>query len=77
MSSFIINQEMFQTYSAVYSINTRNTYPHHSQIVRVSCFQKSTYHAGVSIHQFTMQFHTRAMKRFSLSTYFFILFRNV
>jgi len=47
MSCFIINQEMFQTCSAVYCSNTRNPYPHHSQIARVSCFQKSTYNAGV------------------------------
>jgi hypothetical protein len=47
---FIVNtKELFQTNSAIHSVNTRNRDHLHRQNVDLSCFQKSAYYAGIKI----------------------------
>ena len=47
---FIINnQEIFKINSSVHNINTRNKHHLHRQNANLSCFQKSTFYAGIQI----------------------------
>ena len=49
MNFIINNKENFQTNSFIPNINTRNT-PHlHTPKANLSCFQKSTFYAGIKI----------------------------
>jgi hypothetical protein len=43
------NQELFQTNSAVHSLNTRNKHQLHRPIASLSCFQKSAFSTGIKI----------------------------
>jgi len=49
MSFIINNQEIFRTNSSVHNINTRNEHHLHRENANLSCFQKSTFYAGVKI----------------------------
>jgi hypothetical protein len=40
---------VFQTNSAIHSVNTRNKKNLHRPIANLSCFQKSAYYAGIRI----------------------------
>ena len=47
---FIINnQENFQTHSSIHNNNTRNKLHLHRPNANLSCFQKSTFYAGIKI----------------------------
>jgi hypothetical protein len=47
---FIVNnQKHFETNSVVHSVNKRNKHQLHKPMAKVSCFQKSTYYAGIRI----------------------------
>ena len=49
VTSFIINnQEMFQTNSSIYNINT-SRHHHHQPKANPACFQESTFCAGIKI----------------------------
>jgi hypothetical protein len=43
------NPEIFQTNSSLHNINTRNTHHLHRPNANISCFQKSTFYAGIKI----------------------------
>jgi hypothetical protein len=45
----VINQEHFQTNSAIHSVKTRNKDHLRRPIAKLSCFQKSAYYAGIKI----------------------------
>jgi len=46
--NFVISdQEIFQTNSSVHNINTRNKHHLHRPSANLSCFQKSTFFAGI------------------------------
>ena len=49
MNFIVSNQENFQTNSAVHIINTINKHHLHRPNARLSCFQKSTFYAGIKI----------------------------
>jgi hypothetical protein len=49
INSIINNQERFQTSSAIHSVNARNKHHLHRPIANLSCFQNSTYYAGLKI----------------------------
>jgi hypothetical protein len=49
MNFIVNNQEHFQTNSAIHSVNTKNNYQLHRPIAKISCFQKSSYYAGIKI----------------------------
>jgi hypothetical protein len=44
-----MNQEHFQTNSAVHSVNTRNKHHLHRPAANLTCFQKNTYYSGIKI----------------------------
>jgi hypothetical protein len=47
---FIIdNQEVFQTNSSIYNINTRNKRHLDRPNAKLSCFQKGTFYAGIKL----------------------------
>ena len=51
--SFIINiHEIFQTNSSIHNINTSNKHHLHRPSTNQSCFQKSTFYAGIKIFKF-------------------------
>ena len=43
------NQENFQTNSSIHNINTKNKHHFHRPNAKLSCFQKSTFYAGIRI----------------------------
>jgi hypothetical protein len=43
------NEEHFQTNADVHSVNTRHKHNLHKPAANLSCFQKSTYYAGINI----------------------------
>jgi hypothetical protein len=47
MNFIVSNQENFQTNSSIHSINRRNNRRLHRPNVNLSCFQKSTFYAGI------------------------------
>jgi IS1 family transposase len=50
LMNFIVNsQELFQTNSAIHSVNTRNRDTLQRPTANLSCFQKSAYYAGIKI----------------------------
>jgi len=49
MSFNINNQEIFQTNSSIDNINTRNKHNLHRPNAKLSCFQRSTFYAGIKI----------------------------
>ena len=49
MNFIINNQEIFQTNSSVHHINARNKHHLHRLNANLSCFQKSTFYAGINI----------------------------
>jgi hypothetical protein len=49
MSFVVNNQELFQTNSAIHSVNIRKRDHLHRPTANFSCFQKSAYHAGIKI----------------------------
>jgi len=49
MNSSINNQEIFETNSSIYNINTKNKHHLHKPNVNLSCVQKSTFYAGIKI----------------------------
>jgi len=49
MSFILNNQEIFQTNSPIHNINTRNKLHLHRPNANLSCFQKSTFYAGINI----------------------------
>ena len=49
MSFIIINQEIFQINISIHNINTRNKHHIQRPKVNLSCFQKSTLYAGITI----------------------------
>ena len=50
LTNFIINNhEIFQTHSSVHNINTRHKHHLHGPNANLSCFQKSTFYAGIKI----------------------------
>jgi IS1 family transposase len=49
MNFIVNNRELFQTNSAVHSVNTRNKHQLHRPIVNLSCFQKSAFYTGIKI----------------------------
>ena len=49
MNFIINNQENFQTDSSIHSINTKNKQHRHKPNANLSCFQKSTFSAGIKI----------------------------
>jgi predicted tellurium resistance membrane protein TerC len=51
MSFIIINQEIFQTNLSLHNINTRNEHHLHRPDAKLSCFQRSTFFAGITNFQ--------------------------
>jgi IS1 family transposase len=49
MNFIVKNQELFQTNSAVHSVNTRNKHQLHRPTANLSCFQKSAFYTGIKI----------------------------
>jgi hypothetical protein len=49
MNFIVNNQELFQSNSAVHSVNTRNKLQLHRPITNLSCFQKSAFYTGIKI----------------------------
>jgi IS1 family transposase len=50
LMNFTVNkQELFQTNSAVHSVNTRYKHQLHRPIANLSCFQKSAFYTGINI----------------------------
>jgi hypothetical protein len=49
MNFIVNNQEIFQTNSAVRSVNTRSKHQLHRPIVNLSCFQKSEFYTDIKI----------------------------
>jgi hypothetical protein len=49
MYFIISNQEIFKTNSSIHNINTRNKHHFHRPNANLSCFQKSTFFAGIKI----------------------------
>jgi len=49
MSSIINNHEIFQINSSIHNINTKNKHHLHRPNANLSCFQKSTFYAGIKI----------------------------
>jgi hypothetical protein len=49
MTFIISNQRMFQTNSCIHNISTRNKHHLHSPNAILSCYQKSTFYAGIKI----------------------------
>jgi hypothetical protein len=49
MNFIVNNQELFQTNSAVRSVNTRNKHQLHKPIANLSSFQKSAFYTGIKI----------------------------
>jgi hypothetical protein len=49
MNFIVNNKEIFPTDSSIHNIDTRNKFHLHRPNVNVSCFQKSTFSAGVKI----------------------------
>jgi hypothetical protein len=49
MNFIVNNQEHFQTYSAIHSVNARNKNQLHRPIANLSYFQKITYYAEIKI----------------------------
>jgi hypothetical protein len=49
MNFVINNQELLQTNPGIHSVNTRNRDHLHRPIANPSCFQKSSYYAGIKI----------------------------
>jgi hypothetical protein len=49
MNFVVNNQGLFQTNSARHSVDTRNRDHLHRPTANLSCFQKSTYYAGIKI----------------------------
>jgi hypothetical protein len=47
MNYVVSNEELFQTNSAIQSVNSRNRDLLHRPTANLSCFQKSAYHAGI------------------------------
>jgi len=43
------NQEIFQTYSSIHSINTSKKYHRHRPKANLSCFQKNKFYTGIKI----------------------------
>jgi hypothetical protein len=51
MSFIITNQEVFQTNLSLHNLNTRNEHHLHRPNGNLSCFQKSTFFAGITNFQ--------------------------
>jgi hypothetical protein len=49
MNFIINNQENFQTNSSTHNINTQNKHHLHRTNANISCFQNSTFYAGIKI----------------------------
>jgi hypothetical protein len=49
MNFIVNNQELFQSNSAVHSVNTRNKHRLHRPIANLSRFQKSAFYTGIKI----------------------------
>jgi hypothetical protein len=49
MNFILNNQKSFQTNSSIHSINNRNKHHLHRTNDNLSCFQKSTFYAGIRI----------------------------
>jgi IS1 family transposase len=49
MNFILNNQEHFQTNSSIHSIDTSNMHHLHRPNANLSCFQKSTFYAGITI----------------------------
>jgi IS1 family transposase len=49
MNFVVNNQELFQTNSAIHSVNTRNRDHLHRPVANLSCFQKSAYYVAIKI----------------------------
>jgi hypothetical protein len=49
MNFILNNQEHFQTNSSIHSIDTSNKHHLHKPNANLSCFQKSTFYAGIRI----------------------------
>jgi hypothetical protein len=50
LMNFIVNNEgNFQTNSSIHNINIRNKHHLHRPNASLSCFQKSTFYAGIKI----------------------------
>jgi hypothetical protein len=49
MNSIVNNLELFQTNSAIHSVNTRNKNHLHRPVANFSCFQKGAYYADIKI----------------------------
>jgi hypothetical protein len=49
MNFILNNQENFQTNSSIHGIDTRNEHHLHRPNANLSCFQKSTFYAGIRI----------------------------
>jgi hypothetical protein len=50
LMNFIVNNlEVFQTNSAIHSVNTRNKNHLHRSVAILSCFQKGAHYAGIKV----------------------------
>jgi hypothetical protein len=49
MNVVVTNQELYQTNSAIHSVNTRNRDHLHRLVASLLCFQKSACYAGIKI----------------------------
>jgi hypothetical protein len=86
LMNFVVNNgELFQIYTAIHSVNTRNRNHLHRPTANPSCFQKSAYYAGIKIFNSllsNLRSITNKKARFKVSlkrylnTYSFTVLRN-
>jgi predicted peroxiredoxin len=63
MKSIVNNLELFQTNSAVHSVNTRNKHQLHRPSANLSFFQKSAFYAGIKIFSSVPSSLTKLMNK--------------
>jgi hypothetical protein len=74
MNFFVSNQENFQTNSCIHNISIRTKHLLHRANANLSCFQKSTFYAGIKIfnslpHSLTVLKNEKAKFKLALRKY--------